>query len=270
MTFEDPCGRIDYEECGHGPTVVLAPGSCSTGAAWRPLISHCGNRFRCITTSLLGYGDTAERRTAEDPSIAHEAEMLEAVIRRTGGPAHVVGHSFGGLVALAVALRQYVPVVSLTIVEAPAAELLREAGEHQHYCAFRRMTDAYFAAFCHGEPDAIATMVDFYGGAGTFASWPQRVRAYAVATTAVNIRDWQSAYGFHLSPSLLAALDMPVLVLRGGASHAAVQRANELLSQCLPRAALATIAGAAHFMIATHAAEVAAVIAEHIGRAAAR
>jgi pimeloyl-ACP methyl ester carboxylesterase len=86
----------------------------------------------------------------------------------------------------------------------------------------------------------------------------------------VNIRDWASAYGFHLSPSLLATLDMPVLVLRGGASHAAVQRANELLSQCLPRAALATIAGAAHFMIATHAAEVAGLIAEHIGRAAAR
>ena len=37
--------------------------------------------FRCVTTSLLGYGGTAERRTAADPSIAHEAEAVEAVIR---------------------------------------------------------------------------------------------------------------------------------------------------------------------------------------------
>src|SRR5258705_5062094 len=29
--------------------------------------------------------------------IAHEAEVLEAVIRRAAAPAHLVGHSFGGL-----------------------------------------------------------------------------------------------------------------------------------------------------------------------------
>jgi pimeloyl-ACP methyl ester carboxylesterase len=33
--IEDPRGRIDYDEAGQGPTVVLVPGSCSTGAAWR-------------------------------------------------------------------------------------------------------------------------------------------------------------------------------------------------------------------------------------------
>jgi len=52
-------------------------------AAWE-------GRFRCVTTSLLGYGRTAERRTADDPCISHEAEILEAVIRKTGGPVHLV------------------------------------------------------------------------------------------------------------------------------------------------------------------------------------
>ena len=84
---------------------MLVPGSCSTGAAWRPVIAAWDDQFRCVTTSLLGYGGTAERRTASDPSIAHEAEALESVIRTAGGPVHLVGHSFGGLVALAVALR---------------------------------------------------------------------------------------------------------------------------------------------------------------------
>jgi pimeloyl-ACP methyl ester carboxylesterase len=40
---------------------------------------------------------------------------------------HLVGHSFGGLVALAVALRKRVALASLAIVEAPAAELLAAA-----------------------------------------------------------------------------------------------------------------------------------------------
>src|SRR5262245_34936677 len=37
----------------------------------------------------------------------------------------------------------------------------------RHYRAFRDMTDAYFAAFAAGRADAIATMIDFYGGEGT-------------------------------------------------------------------------------------------------------
>lgn len=53
---------------GSGPTIVLLPGSCSTGAAWRPVIAAWNDRFRTVTTSLLGYGGTAERRTAADPS----------------------------------------------------------------------------------------------------------------------------------------------------------------------------------------------------------
>src|SRR5450631_1238195 len=147
--IEDESGRIDYDESGEGPTVVLVPGSCSTGAAWRPIIAQWNNGFRCITTSLLGYGGTAERRTALNADIAHEAEALEAVIRRAACPVHLVGHSFGGLAALAVALRKRVPLLSLTIVEAPAPEILHHAGETQHYCAFRKMTGAYFGAF-HG------------------------------------------------------------------------------------------------------------------------
>jgi len=61
---------------------VLVPGSCSTGAAWRPIIAQLGDGFRCVTTSLLGYGGTAERRAVFDADIAHEAEIVEAAIRR--------------------------------------------------------------------------------------------------------------------------------------------------------------------------------------------
>jgi pimeloyl-ACP methyl ester carboxylesterase len=124
--IEDLRGRIDYDVSGAGPTIVLVPGSCSTGAAWRPVMAAWGNCFRCVTTSLLGYGGTPERRTLRDPSIWHEVDIVERVVRKAGGPVHLVGHSFGGLVAIAVALRNRVPLASLAVIEAPAAELLRD------------------------------------------------------------------------------------------------------------------------------------------------
>jgi pimeloyl-ACP methyl ester carboxylesterase len=264
--IEDSRGRVDYDEAGAGSTVVLVPGSCSTGAAWRPMLAHWQRGFRCVTTSLLGYGGTAERRAAGDTDISHEAEAVEAVIRRAACPVHLVGHSFGGLTALAVALRRRVPLLSLTIAEAPAAEILRPMGEYRHYLAFRNMTDTYFVAYYAGDKTAIEQMIDFYGGAGTFASWPQRLRDYAIETTPVNLLDWASAYGFELTPALLATINIPTLVLWGEASHPATKRANALLGQCMPNATIAEIAGAAHFMISTHAAEVAGMIAQHVAR----
>jgi pimeloyl-ACP methyl ester carboxylesterase len=264
--IETARGRIDYDQCGDGPTVVFVPGSCSTGAAWRPVMAALGGQFRCVTTSLLGYGGTDERRTEADPSMSYEADVVEAVVRRAADRVHLVGHSFGGLVALAVALRGRVPLASVTIAEAPAANLLRDLGEHRHFGAFRDMTDAYLRAFHSGNKAAIAAMIDFYGGSGTFASWPPRVRAYAMETTPVNILDWASVYGFRLSRSALAAVDVPVLVLRGAESHPAVRRANELLSLHIKGASLTTVAGAAHFLISTHPHDTAAAIARHVTR----
>jgi pimeloyl-ACP methyl ester carboxylesterase len=263
--IEEAAGCIEYDESGTGPTIVLVPGSCSTGVAWRPVIAAWKNRFRCVTTSLPGYGRTAERRSAHDTSIARLAETVESVIAKAGGRVHLVGHSFGGLVALAVALRHRVALASLVMLEAPAMEVLRE--EDRHYRVFRRMTEAYFADFAGGNRLAIAAMIDFYGGAGTWAAWPPRVRDYAIETTPVNIRDWASAYGFPLSAAALSGNETPLLVVRGGDSSAAMQRASAILHERTRGSALATIDGAAHFMIATHAGEVASLIARHVERA---
>lgn len=263
--INDPLGSIDYSESGFGPTVVFVPGSCSTGAAWRPIIARLDDRFRCVTTSLPGYGGTAERRTPIDPPMVREVEVLEAVIRRAAGrsgePVHVVGHSFGGLVGLVVALRRQVKLAGLLIAEAPAAEVLRACGEMGHYQAFRDMTEDYFAAFQRGQPEAIASMIDFYGGPGTFSSWPARAREYAIATTHVNIMDWTSGYGIPLSPVMLRNVDLPTHIVCGALSHPAVKRANELLSIHLPNASFGTIRNAAHFMISTHPSEMADLIA---------
>ena len=107
-------------------------------------------------------------------------------------------------------------------------------------------------------------MVDFYGGTGTFISWPQRVRDYAVEMTAVNMLDWAAAYGFQPTPASLAGIDTPTLVVRGADSHPAVKRANEVLALSMPNATLVTMAEASHFMLATHPREVGRLVAEHV------
>jgi pimeloyl-ACP methyl ester carboxylesterase len=265
--IEDARGAMDYDESGSGPTIVLVPGSCSTGAAWRGVIAEFGGAFRCVTTSLPGYGASAERRPPDDPAIAHLAEALEEVVARADAPVHLVGHSFGGLVAVAVAMRGRASLASLTVLEAPAIELLREHGEAAYYGAFREMSSGYFAAFKCEDRSAIAHMVDFYGGPGTFASWPDRVRAYAMDTTAVNIRDWESAFAFPLRAAL-AEIRLPTFVGWSGNSHPAIQRANALLVEGISGAAFSPIPGAAHFMISTHPGETARLIASHVTRVA--
>jgi hypothetical protein len=90
------------------------------------------------------------------------------------------------------------------------------------------------------------------------------VRAHAVETTPVNMLDWISAYGFVLSPALLAEIGTASLVLVGGESHPAVRRANELLGVCISGASAANVVGAAHFMITTHAQIVARLIGRHV------
>nr|AGD93223.1 hypothetical protein orf204 [uncultured bacterium] len=263
--IEEERGRIEYEEHGSlGPILVLVPGSCSTGAAWRSVMKALDGKFRFVTTSLLGYGATAERRKDGDSSVLHEAEALEAVIAKAGGEVHLVGHSFGGAVALIAAMRKRVPIASLTVLEAPLPSLLAHCGEDAHHRAFRDMTDDYFAAWRGGDREAIRTMIDFYGGEGTYASWPERVRAYAVETTPVNMLDWASAYEEPLSPEMLATIDVPVSVAVGAQSHPSICRANGLVAMSIKGATFKTIGGAAHFMISTHPVQVAELVLANV------
>jgi pimeloyl-ACP methyl ester carboxylesterase len=256
--IEERRGCIDYDEAGSGPTVVLVPGSWGTRSAWREVIAVLGGRYRIVTTSLLGYGGTDERRTPSDTAMAREAEIVEAVIDRAGGPVHLVGHSYGGQVCLAVAARRRAAVATLTVIEPTVFGLLQQAGDLGLYEQVTTMRDGYFSAFANGEKEAARRVIEFYGGEGSFDALPQRMRDYIVATTQANIYDWQT--GFGVPSSVYADISVPSLILRGERGHPSMARVAELLASAMPDASLATVAGAGHFMIATHAADVARFI----------
>ena len=83
----------------------------------------------------------------------------------------------------------------------------------------------------------------------------------------MNITDWASAYGFALSADVLSSVDIPALVACGEKSHPAMRKLCALVGECMGSASHATIDSAAHFMIASHASEVARLVAEHARRA---
>lgn len=268
--IEDARGHIDYDEEGSGPTIIFVPGSWGTRSAWRGVIAALDGRFRIVTTSLLGYGGTTERRTAADFSIEREAEIIESVCRRAGGRVHLVGHSFGGQACLAVATRGDTPLTSLSVIEPTGVNLLRRTGDLALFEHIVTVRDVYFGVFESGDKQAARHVIDLHDGVGSFDALPSRARDYVMATTATNILDWRSGLGMDAPLTVYSGIEVPSLVIRGGRGHPSIARSAEILSAAMPNSSLVTVPEAAHSMINTHAAEVARLIGEHVSKAEAK
>jgi pimeloyl-ACP methyl ester carboxylesterase len=255
---------VEYDERGEGPALLLLPGSFGTGSGWRAVIDRLAGSYRIVTTSLLGYGTTAERRPAGNSTMRQQTEAIDRILERIAEPTHVVGHSFGGLAALAHVIDGSIKPASLMLVEANPLGLLKMSGEADLYARFGAMTRDYFAEFEAGRPDAARLVIDFYGGDGTFAAFPPKVRDYVIATTPANILDWSSGTPFEPPLSAYQTLAAPTLVVRGLEGHPAMMRIAELLAEAIPHSRLESVAGGSHFLPATNPAELARLLDAHV------
>ncbi|MBK6866079.1 MAG: alpha/beta hydrolase [Ideonella sp.] len=228
------------------------------GAGTSERLAQLGGACRAITTSLLGYGSTPDTRpdgnattqTTDDRHRPHgRPRMLGTVADRT---AHALAAARPGAL----------------LVEANPLGLLRAAGDLRHYAMFEAVTAPYFAAFERGDVEAARGVIDFYGGAGSFDAMPPKVRAYVVATTPVNVRDWSSGTPFEPSPQALRAIGVPTTVVRGGSTHPAMSQIAELLHASMPGSRFVTIDGGGHFLPSTHAAQVATLVRRQVEAAA--
>ncbi len=262
-----PTDAFDYVDTGSGPAVLFLPGSFGTGAGWKAVLGHLGDGFRTVTTSLLGYGATVDTRPDGNATLSQQVDLIDRVVERIGEAPHVVGHSYGGLSALAHALTGRHRPVSLVLVEANPLGLLRASGDLHHYAMFETMTRAYFDDFARGRDEAARHVIDFYGGAGTFDAMPAKVREYVIRTTAVNVRDWSSGTPFEPGREALQALRLPTAVVRGADTHPAMRRIAELLHEAMPASELVTVAGGSHFLPSTHPAEIAAIVRRKVTEA---
>ena len=116
----EPFARgLFVRELGVGERVVLVHGSVFDGAVtWARQLS-LAERFRLVIPDRRGYGlsPDADREDFEVDAI-DIAELL-------GEGAHLVGHSYGGLIALLAAARRPAAVRSLVVVEPPAFAVAR-------------------------------------------------------------------------------------------------------------------------------------------------
>ncbi len=114
MQSEHP--TLHYQIDGaSGPLVVLLHGLGSRGADWVLQVEALRGRYRCLTLDLPGHGESPMLsgwlRVSDMAS-----EVAGLLARLDLGPAHLVGLSLGGAVALELAVKYPRQVRSLTIV----------------------------------------------------------------------------------------------------------------------------------------------------------
>lgn len=113
------------EEYGEGPTLVLLHGLGASTFTWRHVLSALARDHRVIAVDLKGFGRSDkpldQRYSAED-----QAALVAAFIRKRAlFDITLIGHSFGGTVALLTALKlDHGPnrINRLVIIDAPALE----------------------------------------------------------------------------------------------------------------------------------------------------
>lgn len=110
-----PDVTIHYEIDGAGPPLMLIAGTASDSASWTPLVAALTQRFTVIRPDNRSTGRT---RPYDAPlSVALWAEDALALLADLGlGPATVVGHSLGGIIAMQMAAAQPAMVTRLALL----------------------------------------------------------------------------------------------------------------------------------------------------------
>jgi pimeloyl-ACP methyl ester carboxylesterase len=100
-------GRSDiwYEVAGDGDPVVLLHGGLSDGTGWTLQLATFAERYRVFVPDRRGHGKSPDTDAPfhYDDMADETIGFLDQVVR---GPAHLVGWSDGGIVALLVSMRR--------------------------------------------------------------------------------------------------------------------------------------------------------------------
>ncbi len=97
--------------------VLLVHSGGFTSRQWRKLAERLAPTHRVLAPDLIGYGASGPWPVGEPFHFRQDVEALAALLAREGAPAHVVGHSYGGFLALQLALAHPASVGSLALDE---------------------------------------------------------------------------------------------------------------------------------------------------------
>jgi pimeloyl-ACP methyl ester carboxylesterase len=203
-----PATELEVERIGDGPPVLFIHGSVvDAGLTFRKQ-RELAERWRLILPNRPGFGSSPplERLDfeAEAPLFA---ELLDA-------GAHLVGHSYGGVIALLVAARRPEAVRSLTVSE-PGC--LRVAAGVPVVDEMIRNGELLFR-----DPDAVPREVFlryFRTGAGSARETPEELPEELARGVELLKRE-RPSWEAEIPLDELAAADFPALVVSGGHSEA--------------------------------------------------
>lgn len=216
-----------------GAKLVLLHSSQSNTGQWRALIQSLQNDFDIIGVDLLGYG-SAPKVSGADYEAFRFTDELPRVIDGVKGligeqPIALVGHSYGGALALKIALEQQLEVRALALFE-PVAFHVLDASEPA------RVEIEAIAAQMHGSDPLVSTtaFVDYWNFPGFFAGLPAKLQQLMASQASKVALDFSALMG---EPHKLAdyhQLAMPVLLLTGEHTQQSAKRVSEQLQQVVP------------------------------------
>lgn len=239
--------QIGWFDEGQGEPILFLHSSGSSRRQWTRLREPWLDRYRTLGLDLWGYGDTPLPPNSADFSLSREADLARLLLSRVAEPFHLVGHSYGGAVALRLALDSPDQVLSVSVHEPVLFHLLKANNcieEWQEIAGISQEVLRYIEA---GDlPAAARVFVDYWNGEGAWRtlSVPQQERTAAVACKAP--LDFSAL--FHESEPLsgYAALAGKVLITVGQTTRAPAAKVAELLGSVCGPGALQVIPGAGH------------------------
>lgn len=103
---------------GEGEDVILVPGLASGPDVWTPITEDLKESYRLHLVHVSGFAGAPARGNAENDNILDDLSAdLSAYANTLEHPAHLVGHSLGGLVAMKTALEPEANLKSLVVVD---------------------------------------------------------------------------------------------------------------------------------------------------------
>jgi pimeloyl-ACP methyl ester carboxylesterase len=249
-------------------TVIALHCSGSGANQWRLLGDALDARYALIAPEHYGCDSIGPWSGERAFTLADEAARTIDIIDARRGKVHLVGHSYGGGVALRAALERPQRVASITLYEPSAFHLLKGMGRHgapefaEIMAIATRTAEGVVAGDWRG---AASAFVDYWGGKGAWSALKPSVQAMLTRWVPKAPLDFRALIHEPTPASAYAKLCVPTLLLRGEHAPAPTRLIAEILASLMPVARLSVVLDAGHMGPLTHAPAVNAAIAGHIG-----